>query len=71
MKPTEKPAQALGHYRRAVASEPENVDALFCKAVVSAQMGELFDALNVSPLEEVVYARLCATKVFTHPIPSP
>ena len=40
-------AQALGHYRKAVASEPENVEALFCKAVVSAQLMELFDALKV------------------------
>eukprot|EP00752_Nemacystus_decipiens_P017735 g15902.t1 len=38
--------RALGHYRRAVASEPENVEALFCKAVLSAQLMELFDALK-------------------------
>eukprot|EP00903_Cladosiphon_okamuranus_P017020 g15687.t1 len=38
--------RALGHYRKAVASEPENVEALFCKAVVSAQLMELFDALK-------------------------
>lgn len=40
--------QALGHFRRAVASEPENVEALFCKAVLSAQLMELFDALKVA-----------------------
>lgn len=39
--------QALAHFRRAVASEPENVEALFCKAVLSAQLMELFDALKV------------------------
>lgn len=30
-----------------MATEPENVDALFCKAVVSAKLGEHFDALKV------------------------
>ncbi|CBJ32014.1 expressed unknown protein [Ectocarpus siliculosus] len=39
-------SRALGHFRRAVASEPENVEALFCKAVLSAQLMELFDALK-------------------------
>ncbi|CAN0037910.1 unnamed protein product [Scytosiphon promiscuus] len=38
--------RALAHFRRAVASEPENVEALFCKAVLSAQLMELFDALK-------------------------
>ncbi|CAM9338673.1 unnamed protein product, partial [Ectocarpus sp. 4 AP-2014] len=41
-----KKSRALGHFRRAVASEPENVEALFCKAVLSAQLMELFDALK-------------------------
>lgn len=39
--------KALEHYRKAVASEPENPTALFCKAVMSARRGELFDALKV------------------------
>ncbi|CAM9319203.1 unnamed protein product, partial [Ectocarpus sp. 13 AM-2016] len=39
-------SRALGHFRRAVASEPENVEALFCKAVLSAQLMEPFDALK-------------------------
>lgn len=30
-----------------MASEPENVEALFSKAVVSARLGEFFDALKV------------------------
>ncbi|CAM9260537.1 unnamed protein product, partial [Hapterophycus canaliculatus] len=38
--------RALAHFRRAVASEPENVEALFCKAVLSAQLMEPFDALK-------------------------
>lgn len=40
--------QALVHYRQAIAVDPESTQALFCKAVVSAQLGELFDALMVN-----------------------
>lgn len=52
--------KALDHYRRAVASDPENVTALFCKAVVSGRRGEFFDALKVCMACGWLYGSVCS-----------
>ncbi|CAM9112460.1 unnamed protein product, partial [Choristocarpus tenellus] len=40
--------KALHHYKKAVQFDPENLLGLSCRAVVSAHLGDYFDAIKVS-----------------------